>query len=184
MMRALKFAFVTVLGMAWAGTSPAEEALGRLFFTPAQRAALDAGKKLATPKTGIPAPVAVRRPLDLRGVVIRSDGQRTVWVNGRAYQDQSPEGVDIRTNPAAPGNTEVRVPGQALAARVKVGQQIDLNSGAVRDIAPRNPHGEENAAAPSTGGAPRALRAKNKASGTQVQGAGEQGGEGPAAASR
>lgn len=184
MIRALNLTLVTALGMAFAGTPRAEDSLGRLFFTPEQRAALDAGKKLATPKTGVPAPVAVRRPLDLRGVVVRSDGERTVWVNGTAYHDQSPDGVDIRTSSAAPGNAEISVPGQALAARVKVGQQLDLNSGKVRDSAPREPKVAESAAIPPTGGAARSLRAKKKSVDTQVQGAGQQGGDDAAAATR
>ena len=65
---------------------------GRLFFTPAQRAQLeDARARNVTP----PAPgqqtssASAPAPLRYDGVVIRSDGKTTRWVDGKAQRDGS-----------------------------------------------------------------------------------------------
>jgi hypothetical protein len=107
----------------------AADSFGRLFFTPSQRNALDAGKS-----SGKSAPVALGpRTVYLNGVVTRSDSERTVWINGKAYHDGSPDSVQVKTNSATPGTTTIRVPGAGPAARVKVGQQLDVKSGKVRE---------------------------------------------------
>ena len=62
--------------------------LGRLFYTPTQRAQLETARarnvtQLAPPnKPG--KPVGAPAPLRYDGVVIRSDGQATRWVDGKA----------------------------------------------------------------------------------------------------
>ena len=58
---------------------------GRLFFTPAQRAQLEAARaRNVTQPGGKPASVDdAPAPLRYDGVVIRSDGQTTRWVDGK-----------------------------------------------------------------------------------------------------
>ncbi len=105
------------------------ESLGRLFFTPAQRANLDAGKK---EKNMQAAPVR-RGPaiVKLDGVVVRSDGETTVWVNGKA-SNRGRSGR-IRAAPAAdPASARVNVPG-AGPRELRVGQQLDTITGTVRE---------------------------------------------------
>ena len=68
------------------GTASAADT-GRLFYTPAQRAQLEAARarnvtQLASPKQDQPA--SAPAPLRFDGVVIRSDGQSTRWVDGKA----------------------------------------------------------------------------------------------------
>lgn len=68
----------------------APDELGRLFYTPAQRAQLEhartrnitqlVGKHQGSASVVAPAPA----PLRFDGVVIRSDGTSTRWVNGKA----------------------------------------------------------------------------------------------------
>jgi hypothetical protein len=127
----------------------AAEPLGRLFFTPAQRNALDAGKFASTKQ-------AVQRPrpatIHLDGVVTRSDADRTVWINGRAYHDASPQGVQVGTNPATPASASVRITGKSSTTRVKVGQQLDLNSGQIRENFARRPETNERFRAPAESG--------------------------------
>jgi hypothetical protein len=174
MIRTLYLVVVAGLGLGSPVISSAEEPLGRLFFTPEQRAALDAGKKIVAPKSTAQAPTPTHRPLTLGGVVVRSDGERTVWANGKAYHNDSPDGVEVRTNRGAPGNAEVRVQGQSLAARVKVGQQLDLNSGKVHDSAPRDTRAEEDASGSTRPAATPSFRQKKKkAAERDVQEAGE-----------
>ncbi len=107
----------------------AADSLGRLFFTPSQRNVLDAGKSLSKSAPVVPGP----RTVFLNGVVTRSDSERTVWINGKAYHDGSPEGVQVKTDSATPGTTTIRVPGAGPSARVKVGQQLNVKSGKVRE---------------------------------------------------
>lgn len=54
-----------------------EVALGRLFFTPAQRAQREAQH------TNLPVPTAQR----VNGIVQRDGGVRTVWINGVAHRE-------------------------------------------------------------------------------------------------
>lgn len=72
------------LGAAASGlAAPAE--LGRLFYTPAQRAQLEnARAHNVTEASGHTAP-ASPPPLRYDGVVIRSDGQTTRWVDGKPH---------------------------------------------------------------------------------------------------
>lgn len=124
----------------------AAEPLGRLFFTPAQRSALDAGKRIGETTSRTPKP---RGPQEVRldGVVTRSDGESTVWVNGRP-SDLSPlphVGVAVGTDPAS---ARIRVPGISGARRISVGQSLDTRSGVVREAyAPNAP--VEGARAPT-----------------------------------
>ena len=122
----------------------AAEPLGRLFFTPAQRNVLDAGKTVATQAPVVSAP----RTVHLSGVVTRSDAENTVWINGTAYHNASPDGVRITTDGAAPASTAIRVPGKTAATRVKVGQRVDLNSGRIQEDFTRRPTATESAVAP------------------------------------
>jgi hypothetical protein len=59
-----------------------DEALGRLFFTPTQRAALDRQRQLNPDLRGKPESTAAS--LTLNGTVHRSSGHNTHWVNGEA----------------------------------------------------------------------------------------------------
>lgn len=72
---------------------------GRLFYTPAERAQLEQARaRLATPQ----APAARTEPpapLRYDGVVIRSDGRSTYWIDGRA-QPRPPEAAGLK-----PGQT-------------------------------------------------------------------------------
>lgn len=61
---------------------------GRLFYTPAQRAQLEAARAHNVTQTARPntpgISVNVPPPLRYDGIVIRSDGQATRWVDGKA----------------------------------------------------------------------------------------------------
>jgi len=120
------------------------EPIGRLFFTPAERSALEAGKSARKSAPAARGP----RSVQLNGVVTRSDSQNTVWVNGKAYHDGSPDGMQVTTNPGTPASTSIRIPGKTAAARVKVGQRLDLNSGRIQEDFSRRPAATDSAVAP------------------------------------
>lgn len=104
------------------GTCFAQE-LGRLFFTPEQREAMDARRKARVPDK--PAAAVVASPTTrLDGYVRRSRGPSTVWVNG--------ESVDAR--PGAEGRVAVPVGEGGARVGMKPGEVLDRSTGEVRDV--------------------------------------------------
>ena len=128
-MRKAVYAMFCLASLIATAPVQAADSLGRLFFTPSQRNVLDAGKSLGNSASVAPGP----RTVYLNGVVTRSDSARTVWINGNAYHDGSPDSVQVKTDSATPETTTIRVPGAGPSARVKVGQQLDVKSGKVRE---------------------------------------------------
>lgn len=55
---------------------------GRLFYTPAERAQLEAARAGNVTHAKQP-PSTVAQPLHFDGIIIRSDGRNTSWVNGQ-----------------------------------------------------------------------------------------------------
>jgi hypothetical protein len=108
------------------------KALGRLFYTPDQRAALNANIRSVrkTPKARIPIP----RSVTLSGLVTRSDGERTVWVDGRAYHQGNPEDIRVITNSGDPALAELKVRGVRKRVPVRVGQQLNPASGKTSEL--------------------------------------------------
>ena len=131
------------IAIATAAAQAADEGLGRLFFTPQQRAALDAGRRIAAakPKAGTTSAKRPVRELRLDGIVTRSDGERTVWVNGRAYHDGQPAG--LRVTPVEPAAARIHVGESGRAIKLRVGETHG-RSGTARntqrqDAAPTKP---------------------------------------------
>lgn len=77
--------FVCILFIGTHSAPLGAQQLGRLFFSPAERAALDSLRK-AKPQSQKPAAQSAAEPQSARldGYVVRSDGKSTVWVNGSA----------------------------------------------------------------------------------------------------
>ena len=113
-------------------TGQAQE-LGRLFFTPEQRAALDARRKARVPDRPAAAPAAASPTTRLDGYVARSGGRSTIWVNGESLQDGSAEAL---RDPNRGGDGRVRVPAGDGGARIglKPGEVLDRGTGEVRDV--------------------------------------------------
>lgn len=179
-MRKVPSVAIFLAGLILSGAGLAEEPLGRLFFSPAQRRVLDTGKYLVTPTPAVPAP----RSVHLSGVVTRSDAENTVWINGKAYHDASPDGVQLKTDRSAPASTAIRVPGKTATRRVKVGQRLDLNSGRIREDFSHRPAAAEDSAAPMQDpAAPPVAEKKSKATENTAAGTGDKG-EDPATTAR
>jgi hypothetical protein len=119
--------------LPWWATHAAEP-WGRLFFTPSQRATLDAGKPVAKPRTARTVrAVAPRGPraVTLNGVVTRSDGESAVWVNGREAGGETGPGVSASTSATDPTSAQIRVGGARKFVQLRVGQHLDPVSGKV-----------------------------------------------------
>ena len=141
MMRTLS-GFTFIAGVLACAGALAAEPLGRLFFTPAQRSALDAGKIIGEPRAG-QAPVRASGPRELRldGVVTRSDGEFTVWVNGQASDQVPPPriGVAVKSEPAA---ARIKLQGKPGTRTIQVGQSLDTRTGVVREGYAQDPREE------------------------------------------
>ncbi len=126
-------AMLCVLG-ALASLCPpaqADEELGRLFFTPERRQILDRQRQLnIQEKQEIPEDPT----LTINGVVTRSGGKRTVWINGVAQNDnEKPSGVAVTPNRREPGKVVVQ-PGDSAPASAKVGDTVNRNTGEAADL--------------------------------------------------
>ncbi len=119
-----------------------ERMAGRLFFTPEQRDQLDAGRREAIANRNRPAPTPARsapvpkapppQVVTLHGVVKRSDGEATVWVNGRPVSSRFEE-ADIGAGTIARDSVGFAVPGSKRRVRLKVGQSLEAMSGTIEE---------------------------------------------------
>lgn len=102
--------------LAGATASGADE-LGRVFFTPEQRASL-AQQQLQGDHPGNSS-----RTLMVNGIVQRHGGDRTVWING------IPQHIGAGSE-KAPESVTIPIPDQLQPARVKVGQRLVISPAA------------------------------------------------------
>ena len=109
------------------------EDLGRLFFTPEQRGALDARRKARIPDK--PATVAVESSVTrIDGLVSRSTGKSTVWVNGDPVAEGGqPEGLRVGRRRTEQGKVTVEIGETDNQVELKIGQSFDRVTGEVRD---------------------------------------------------
>ena len=86
---------------------------GRLFYTPAQRAQLEAARTgVPEPRTKAPAARA-SEPVQFDGIVVRSDGRTTTWINGEARRGDT-RAANLKPGQVRAGN-QVYEPYQVLA---------------------------------------------------------------------
>ena len=135
--------------LALAAGAHVQPGIGRLFFTPEQRVALD---RMRDDAQGVDAPVPAtaetspepahesgRAPrvgaVTIDGVVMRGDGQGVVWVNGKqaAVGTVTPDGVRVGASIARPGRVRIRIPGERGGLDLEPGQTVVVESGAVLD---------------------------------------------------
>lgn len=109
------------------------EHLGRLFFTPEQRVMLENLK-------GKPQVAAqISETITVNGLVRREDDKRTtVWINGVPQIENRPAGgVGRARKPTSTTSVPVVVPGSGKTLELKVGQTVEVSSGAVSETPPR-----------------------------------------------
>ena len=123
--------FALLFALLGAGPASAQ-ALGRLFFTPEQRSALDARRAARLPDK--PAAVAESPTTRIDGFVKRSSGKSTVWVDGEAL----PEGLQLEGLRVQRGNdptkVTVRVGEDGRRVELRVGETLDRATGEVKDV--------------------------------------------------
>lgn len=109
--------------------------LGRLFSSPQERARLDAQRSGPPPAATVqaappPAPPPPGPPMELNGLVQRSSGRSTAWLNQAPQQEPH--------NQLAPGGQLTLRLANGQLVMLKPGQQYDPASGAVLEAPPAN----------------------------------------------
>ena len=134
MMRWLCLLLLVIAGNAAA----ADATLGRLFYTPEQRAALEEARRRniraeeqAAEASKKPKPDGPRT-VTLNGVVRRSDGESMIWVNGKPVENEVNDGMRVRLTPDQSGVT-VHDTEKGRTVRLKVGQHANLLTGKVEE---------------------------------------------------
>jgi hypothetical protein len=116
-----------------------ESSLGRLFLTPEQRAALDNARRNRIRAEALAATVDKKprippaRSVTINGIVSRSDGESTIWVNGRPTEGQTEDGMRVTISPGSQSSVVLREPEKGRRVRLKVGQKADLISGRIQE---------------------------------------------------
>lgn len=112
--------------------------LERLFFSPAQRAQLDTmraqrdrrgAQTTDGEQPGPQGPDAVTYD----GVVRRTDGKSTVWLNGKPVNDRTRNNDVNVVGVRGDGAVTIAVPQADRAASLRVGQTLDVNSGTIEE---------------------------------------------------
>jgi hypothetical protein len=133
----MKYLLAVLALMAAATTTPAlgqqpTDPVGRLFFSPEQRDGLDARRRARVPDR--PAETTVASPTTrFDGHVQRANGRSTVWLNGVPMPAGArSEQLSVATRPGEPAQATVTPADTGRAARLKVGETLDVGSGEVR----------------------------------------------------
>jgi len=129
---------IVLSGLSAAGSAQ-EPPLGRLFLTPEQRAALDSARRNKIRAEAVVAAtdkkpkIPPARSVTINGVVTRSDGESTIWINGHATEGETRDGMHVVIAPGSNSSVVVREPAGGKHVRVKVGQRADLLSGKIEE---------------------------------------------------
>ena len=108
-----------------------EETIGRLFFTPERRQQLDQQRQTNSLDR---QRIQVEPSLTIDGVVTRSSGKRTAWVNGSPHHEDEMSNL-LRVTPQRQDPGRVRVETiDSPAATVRVGETVNRNSGQSSDL--------------------------------------------------
>jgi hypothetical protein len=150
-----------IVGLCACQPLAAQEGIGRLFTTLSERSALNQLRleaQFAQPQqeeTPAPQPEArvaeadqgpaVSR-LEINGIVRRSGGPSTVWVNGAQVERGrvSREGLMVQAGRRARDGVRVELPSGLRTVRLKPGQAIDVTTGTLVDAFEARP--DEDAA--------------------------------------
>lgn len=125
-----RYLLVLALLAAGLGAFPASaaeaEALGRLFFSPERRLALERQRTHNVQQ--VQALQGATMSLD--GVVYRSSGKSTVWINQHAQNENDARrtGVTATLSPRNPGRALI-APGEDTPAQLKVGEAVNRATG-------------------------------------------------------
>ena len=105
--------------------------LGRLFFTPERRQLLDRQRQLHVQEK---QDVSEDPALTINGVVTRSSGKRTIWINGLSQnENEAPGDVILTPNRKNPGKVTIQT-SESPTTEAKVGDTVNRNTGDSTDL--------------------------------------------------
>lgn len=112
------------------------EPLGRLFFSPEERTALDRMRNNTSTSAA-----ASTEQITLNGLVRRSSGKTTTWINRLPQnENETPQGVVVQGQPSKASALLLLPSGKQI--QLKAGQTFDTTKGKIRE-------GYEDSAAPA-----------------------------------
>ncbi len=139
-----KLLHLMALGLAAALVLPLNVAhaqrLDRLFSTSDERALLDElrrERQIVAPDQQAVVEIVPDTPsveqVTINGVVLRSGGVNSAWINGRQVDAgaRTREGVRVDTSATRGGSVKITLPSGAESINLKPGQKIDVDSGVV-----------------------------------------------------
>ena len=141
MIAARTILLLAVLAMANA-VSAAD--LGRMFFTPAQRATLDNARKqnirveIGNDSEQQATAAPVPQNVSVNGVIRRSDGKNTIWLNNRIVNEQQPGSMNAAVG-KADNRVRLNVPDSGRSIDLRVGQTVEIVSGTIEESYLRRP---------------------------------------------
>ena len=161
----LMLILTALVGLPGVAGEAAAQRLGRLFTSVDERASLDTIRyeaqfarqqaapepepepQLIAPVASQPRAPAVSR-LTINGVVRRSRGPGTVWVNGDRVQrgETTREGIAVDSARSGAGGVRLRLPSGTDTVALRPGQQIDIESGTVVEAYEKSARGEQGSA--------------------------------------
>jgi len=114
------------------------EPFGRIFTTPKQRALLDNIRRYPRQKktrSKTTQAISPKKGVNINGIVIRSDGKNTVWINGKSNLLTDRPEVDVKVNRSDIRKDSVTITLSNPNKRItlKPGQAVDPLTGKVRD---------------------------------------------------
>ncbi|HUW51578.1 MAG TPA: hypothetical protein VMV75_11250 [Sulfuricella sp.] len=127
-------------GFLLAANSPRADVAGRFFYTPQERAALDAqrNKSVGLNMGG--------DSITVNGLVARSSGKSTVWINNTPQNDhETTSGIAVIGKQPAGGKVTLRPSGSSKPISMRVGQTLETGSGQIREIYEAAPKQEKKA---------------------------------------
>ncbi len=142
-----------------AGAARSAQTLGRLFFTPTERAQLDTARiqkkpaqpALAAEQAEAPPPSQV---VTYSGIVRRSDGRAMLWINNQLVDEKDAlSALNVKGKVRSDGSVTIQVPDSTATIELKVGQSVDLHSGKVAETWRLTP--EPKASAPDVKSPPQ-----------------------------
>lgn len=104
------------------------EPLGRLFFSPDERAMLDRMRQKSGGST-----VSATEQITLNGIVRRSSGKTTAWINQvPQHENETPQGIAVQQGKTSKPSALLLLP-SGRQVQLKAGQTFDTTKGKIRE---------------------------------------------------
>lgn len=118
------------------------EPIGRLFFSPDERAMLDQQRN-KTSADSPPNQVTQTDPITLNGIVRRSSGKTTAWINRVPQnENETPQGIAVQQGKTSKPSALLLLP-SGKQVQLKAGQTFDTTRGKIHE-------GYEDSTAPAS----------------------------------